>query len=262
MYTTSNMKRKIALGVVTIAMSILVIFLYLRYIQGNVNDNQNNGENTPFSQSSNNATDQSTNTTPKAPSDANDVAFVVNKKSPLPDNYTPSDLEVPSVELRLDQNEEQMQVRAQTARALEQMFADAEKQGLRLILGSGYRSYELQQTFYDQYSKQSGQSEADTFSARPGYSEHQTGLAVDIVNKSQTCSLEACFAETPEGIWIKHNSHKYGFIIRYQREWKYITGYTYEPWHLRYIGTEISNKLYAANMPLEQYFGLPAAPEY
>lgn len=257
------MRRKITFGIISIAISGLLVALYLQDTRRSVNDSQNNAKSNPSIQASNAANDElSQAPTPQEPSGAGDVGFVVNKKNQLPEGYVPVDLEVPNVQLRLVRGEEQMQVRTEVARALERMFADAEKQDVKLVLGSGYRSYKLQQTFYSQYSEQSGQSEADKFSARPGHSEHQTGLAVDIVNSGQSCSLEACFADTPEGLWIKQNSHKYGFTVRYQAEWETITGYTYEPWHLRYVGTEIASKLHTDNVPLEKYFGLPAAPEY
>ncbi len=263
LYTINEMRRKITFGIISIAISGLLVALYLQDIRTRVNNNQNSADSNPSIQASNAANDElSQAPTPQEPSGAGDVGFVVNKKNPLPEGYVPGDLEVPNIELRLGRGEEQMQVRTEVARALEQMFVDADNQGVKLVFGSGYRSYELQKTFYTQYSAQSGQAEADKFSARPGHSEHQTGLAVDIVNDTQTCSLEACFAETPEGLWIKQNSHKYGFTVRYQAEWESITGYTYEPWHLRYVGVEISSKLYTDNVPLEQYFGLPVAPEY
>lgn len=187
---------------------------------------------------------------------------VVNKKRQLnPKEYAPSDLVTPTVPLRT--TGEEMKVRKDTADALQAMFADAKKAGLNLMLSSGYRSYNFQVGLYNRYVKEIGQASADTQSARPGYSEHQTGMAADIEPAARNCEVEACFADTPEGKWLAANAHTYGFIIRYPSDKTPITGYTYEPWHIRFIGTQLANELKVQNIKtLEEFFGLPAAPNY
>jgi D-alanyl-D-alanine carboxypeptidase len=190
--------------------------------------------------------------------------LVVNKIRPLnPKDYAPADLVVPNVPLRLNSNQEEMHVRAQTAKAMESMVNDAGKQGIKLMLASGYRSYNFQVNLYNGYVKQQGQAEADKQSARPGYSEHQTGLAADLEPASRTCEVEQCFAATPEGKWLAANAYKYGFVIRYADGKDKTTGYEYEPWHVRYVGTSLATEMHKQHVStLEEFFGLPAAPDY
>jgi D-alanyl-D-alanine carboxypeptidase len=131
------------------------------------------------------------------------------------------------------------------------------------MLSSGYRSYDYQVGLYNGYVKSQGQATADTQSARPGYSEHQTGLAVDIEPASKKCELDACFADTPEGKWLVANAYKYGFILRYTQDKTAVTGYAYEPWHFRYVGTPLATEMHNQNVAtLEEFFNLPVAPDY
>jgi D-alanyl-D-alanine carboxypeptidase len=139
------------------------------------------------------------------------------------------------------------------------MFADYHAQsGLQLSVVSPYRSYNTQVSTYNGWVTRLGQAQADRQSARPGFSEHQTGLAVDI----DTAVSEA-FGQTPAGIWLAQNSWKYGFIVRYQQGQEAITGYEYEPWHFRYVGVPLATELQKEGFPsLETFFGYPAAPSY
>lgn len=184
------------------------------------------------------------------------IWWIVNQNRPLPVGYVPPDLLVPTVKLRLDQNEEQMQISGQTEIALNEMFAAASKDGVTLVFGSGFRSYELQKQFYDSYVAKDGQEAADRYSARPGTSEHQTGLSFDATSVGEKCHLEICFAETPEGQWLKANSYKFGFIVRYLEDKESITGYQYEPWHIRYVGVELATELQKTGQTMEEFFGL------
>jgi len=181
---------------------------------------------------------------------------IVNKKRPLPSNYVPSDLVVPGVKLRLAASEEQMHIRKVAEPDLVAMFNAATKDGVQLVFGSGYRSYALQKQFYDSYVAKDGVAAADRYSARPGTSEHQTGLAFDVTSASGKCHLEICFENTPEGQWVKSHAHEYGFIIRYQNGTESITGYQYEPWHLRYVGRDLATEINKTNLTLEQFFNL------
>ena len=139
-----------------------------------------------------------------------------------------------------------------TQSAFDKMNADAKSLGLSLWIASGYRSYWTQKTLYNNYVASDGKEEADTYSARPGYSEHQTGLAFDLN------SVEDSFANTDEGKWVKDNCYRYGLIIRYPKGKESITGYIYEPWHLRYVGVDLATKLYNDGdwITLEEYFGI------
>ena len=184
------------------------------------------------------------------------IWVVTNKKRSLPDDYTPANLVVPNVPLRLGSGEEQMHLRKDAATALESMFADAKKAGHDLYLASGYRSFGYQKVLYDGYVARDGQAEADKYSARPGTSEHQTGLAADVGGVDGNCELEICFGDTAEGKWVAANAHKYGFIIRYPEGKESVTTYQYEPWHLRYVGKGLAAELKKTNQTMEEFFNL------
>jgi D-alanyl-D-alanine carboxypeptidase len=187
---------------------------------------------------------------------------IVNKGRALSADYIPTDLVVPSVPLRLAATDPEMQISAVAAPALVQMFDDAAKQNIHLMVSSAYRSYVLQKTVYGKTVSTQGQEGADSSSAKPGHSEHQTGLAVDVEPASRKCEVELCFADTPEGKWLAKNSYNYGFIIRYQKDQEKLTGYEYEPWHVRYVGVELAQQIHRSNQTLEQFFGLPAFADY
>lgn len=191
------------------------------------------------------------------------IWVVVNKRHALnPPEYKPADLVFPTVPLRVPGNES-MQVRKVTATALETMFAGAKEQGIHLMLSSGYRSYSYQVNLYNGYVSSEGQKSADTQSARPGYSEHQTGLAADLEPQDRTCEVEQCFAGTPEGKWLAANAYKFGFIIRYPNGLDNITGYEYEPWHIRYVGSQLAAEMHNdRTKTLEQFFGISGGTSY
>lgn len=195
--------------------------------------------------------------------DPSSIWVVVNKKRPLnPIGYSPSDLVTPNVPLRVPGNES-MQMRTVAAKSLEQMFAAAKLDGISLMISSAYRSYIYQTNLYNGYVKSQGQAIADQSSARPGHSEHQTGLAVDIEPVSKKCELDACFADTPEGIWLNKYSYLYGFILRYPSDKISITGYEYEPWHFRYVGTDLATELHKQHVEtLEEFFNVPGGQTY
>lgn len=126
----------------------------------------------------------------------------------------------------------------------------ASNNGFDIELISGFRSYETQTGLYNNYVATYGQAEADTFSARPGTSEHQTGLAMDVG------WIDDSYGDTPSGIWLANNCYKYGFIIRYPKGKESITGYKYEPWHIRYLGVDIAKEVYESGLCLEEYLGV------
>lgn len=188
--------------------------------------------------------------------------LVVNKHRPLsPADYVPADLVQPKVALAV--SGEAAQLNSTTAAAAEQMFAAAAQDGVTITLASGYRSYGTQVATYNGYVAARGQAEADTASARPGFSEHQTGWAFDIGDGGGTCGFQPCFAEQPAAVWAKANGHRFGFVVRYPWMFHEITGYYYESWHLRFIGVEAATDMSAKGIAtLEEYFGLEAAPGY
>jgi zinc D-Ala-D-Ala carboxypeptidase len=178
------------------------------------------------------------------------IYFIVNKKRALPAGYVPKNLVTISGQ----------QLRSDTANAMNELLDGARGDGISYSIISGYRSYYYQDSVYGDYVKRDGQAKADTYSARPGHSEHQTGLAADL--GTGTCNLEICFGDTAAGKWLLNNSYKYGFIVRYQQGKENLTGYQYEPWHIRYLGIDLASKVYKSGKTLEQYFSLPAATTY
>ena len=194
--------------------------------------------------------------------EASSLWVVVNKGRILPATYVPTNLVVPNIPLRLSSTNPEMHLRQDAAVALEKMAATAKNDGINLMLASGYRSYDEQVIVYNGFVKTDGKVAADASSARPGHSEHQTGLAADLEPTSRQCEVEVCFESTPEGKWLEANSYKYGFIIRYHKNTQSLTGYEYEPWHVRYVGENLANQLKNGSQTLEQFFGFPAYPDY
>lgn len=187
--------------------------------------------------------------------DTDSYLIVANKKHRLPEGYEPADLTHPNVETRYGD----WQMRKEASDAIEKMFAAAAQDGVSLVLGSGYRSEALQEYFYNGYVANRGKEYADTISSRPGYSDHQTGLATDLCgNSDPNTDLSQTFENTPEGIWLRDHAHEYGFIMRYPKGKDEITGYAYEPWHFRYIGVEYATKIYNKDVfyTFEEYFGI------
>ncbi|MFB8367812.1 D-alanyl-D-alanine carboxypeptidase family protein [Pseudarthrobacter sp. NPDC055928] len=188
--------------------------------------------------------------------------LVVNKHRPLvPAEYIPADLVQPNV--RVSVSGEAALLNSTTAAAAEAMFAAAAQDGVSITLASGYRSYSTQVATYNGYVAARGQADADTASARPGYSEHQTGWSFDIGDGGGACGFQPCFADQPAAVWVRANGHRFGFIVRYPWMFHPITGYYYEPWHLRYIGVEAATDMANRGIStLEEYFGVEAAPGY
>ena len=142
------------------------------------------------------------------------------------------------------------QMQKEAASHFKEMVKAAKKDGITLWNVSGYRSYSTQKSLYNNYVKRDGVSKADTYSARAGTSEHQTGLATDI----NTASSKAHFEKTKEYAWLIKNAHQYGFILRYPEGKTFITGYKYEPWHYRYVGKEVAQIIYEKNITYEEYY--------
>jgi D-alanyl-D-alanine carboxypeptidase len=187
------------------------------------------------------------------------LSVVVNKHRPLvPADYVPADL----VPIEGVTNTNGQPLRAEAATALTAMAADAARVGVQLVVASGYRSYDSQAALYASYVARDGQAAADTYSARPGFSEHQTGLAVDFQDPAG-CTLELCFADTPSGKWLKVNAYRFGFVLRYPEGQTPVTGYMFEPWHFRYVGPALALAILRSDATtLEAYYSLEPAPDY
>lgn len=188
--------------------------------------------------------------------DPTSITAVVNKRRGLAADYVPPGLVTPSG------IPGGYPVRSELIEPLEQMRAAMAAEGITLRISSAYRPYSSQERIYNGFVAREGVAGADTHSARPGNSEHQTGLAVDF-DDGTGCNLSACFGGKPGGIWLAANSWKYGFILRYGDGWHPIVGYSYEPWHYRYVGVDVATDMHERGIrTLEEYFGLEAAPDY
>ena len=156
------------------------------------------------------------------------------------------------------------QLRKEASDAVVALFAAATSEaGLTLASNSAYRSFDSQTSVYNDDVAANGRDAADSLTARPGFSEHQTGLAIDIGADSGDCSLSACFANTAEGTWLAANAWRFGFLLRYPADKVPVTGFEFEPWHYRYIGTDLAKEMHDKGVTtLEEFFGLPAAPNY
>ena len=178
--------------------------------------------------------------------DVTNYDFIVNKNYKLSEDYIPNDLE----QLNLEYSCKNKYLRKIAKINFEKMAEDAKKEGFNIIVVSAYRSYDYQNNLYNNYVKEKGFYYADMASARAGHSEHQTGLAVDIADLSLDYDN---FEYTKEFNWVKNNAHKYGFILRYPKAMFHITGFKYEPWHYRYVGTNVATYIYENNITLEEY---------
>lgn len=177
--------------------------------------------------------------------EANKLDIIVNKYYKLNADYEPSDLEVISSKFASGTQK----LRKEAKESFEKMASDMLKDSLKIYAGSTYRSYTYQEGLYNRYVKRDGFAEAETYSARAGYSEHQLGLAVDIVNGKWNYLSE----DDEEYTWLINNSYKYGFILRYPRGSEYITGYVFEDWHFRYLGVELATKVYESGLTYDEY---------
>lgn len=191
--------------------------------------------------------DQPYYTNTKETPNLNKIYILSNKYLYMPQNYVPDNLE--TINSKYTSSNRQLVTEARIA--FEELASKAELEGYRIRAISAYRSYQYQYVLYNKYVAQDGVEKADTYSARPGYSEHQTGLVVDIDNQKTDYNN---FESTEEFKWMQENAHKYGFILRYPKGKENITGYTYESWHYRYVGEKIATYIYENNITFDEYY--------
>lgn len=177
--------------------------------------------------------------------DASKIDVLVNKYHKLDENYEPSDLTI--IDSKYASGTQKLRKEAKIK--FEEMASDMAKENLKIYAGSTYRSYTYQKGLYDRYVKKDGFAAAETYSARSGYSEHQLGLAVDIVNGKWDYLSE----NDKEYDYLVKNSYKYGFILRYPRGSEYVTGYMFEDWHFRYLGVEFATKVFNSGLTYDEY---------
>ncbi|MBD8523127.1 D-alanyl-D-alanine carboxypeptidase family protein [Lysinibacillus fusiformis] len=248
-----------ALISVALIVSIFVVYNYKNNQVNSASDEQPKSTETNKSTGQDSSTTEKTDTTPETPEkpeqqpDENGYLpnqtlpteptyikgiLLANKIYPLPSTFAP------------EENPEARQ-------ALNQMLEAAKQQGFDLVAFSGYRSFEYQTTLYNNYVNRDGQAAADRYSARPGYSEHQTGLAFDIGERGkEDLWLTEEFGETPAGQWLFAHAQEYGFILRFPQNKEGITGYMYESWHYRYVGKDIAKEIAKQSITLEEYLGV------
>lgn len=276
-------RRKMKKAIITVTSLLIVLFGAIFLIEGKINSNEKVSENDdpvvekPKDEDTveeNPTEDPTENPIPEGPGEEtpeepdnidNDNLILiespevydvlVNKKRILSKTYVPQDLvkltEVPTVL----ENPEINQLREVAYNALIELFEAAkEEANYELYARSGYRSYGTQESLYNSYVANWGKAAADKFSAKPGQSEHQTGLAMDITCEAMNFQLDETFGETDEGKWVAENAYRFGFIIRYPKGKEDVTGYMYEPWHIRYLGTELAKEVYESGLTLEEYF--------
>lgn len=196
---------------------------------------------------------------------ATSLWVVVNKQRPVsPLRYKPENLVLPDFPKPKTQNPFGLKLRQEAALATEKLaLAMREAKAGTLILNSGFRTYKTQNSLYERTKETRGLKVAERLTARPGHSEHQLGLAADFSAKGQGCAIMACFGDTVAGKWLAKNAHEYGFILRYPKGFKPITGFQYEPWHFRYVGVELATEMKEKGIKtLEEFWGLDPAPSY
>lgn len=182
--------------------------------------------------------------------------ILVNREHPLPESYAPNDLEEASVPFLAASGDPKRLLRRTACQAAERLFARAQHEGLSLFGISGYRSYRRQKELVQASLAISGVSHTNAYLAPPGCSEHQTGLALDVSCSHVCCELEEAFAQTPEGRFLVKHAPFYGFILRYPKGKEKITGYAWEPWHIRYVGRPLALYLSFTGLTLEEYLSL------
>lgn len=181
-----------------------------------------------------------------------DIWTLVNKDRGISTHYIPPDLVTPDLPIRPNATSDEKHIRAIIVDPLTQLFTEAGKEGHSLMIGSAYRSAATQTDLFNSYVASAGYDEANMYSAHPGHSEHQTGMAVDISTTSQQCYLDECFIGTADGQWLADNAYKFGFTLRYPKGKESITQYNFEPWHYRYVGVDLATALHQSGLTLDE----------
>lgn len=196
-------------------------------------------------------------------SSEDEYLILVNKTNTLSEHYIPEGLTAPDIESSSITPGRSILLKREAAEALKMLLSHAKSDNIRLYCLSGYRSYLSQRILFENKIRESGKEMADKYVALPGQSEHQTGLALDIADREciNNKLLKPGFGKTKEGVWLRENSWQYGFILRYPRDKEKITGFSYEPWHIRYVGLDAAREITSKKICLEEYISLVNDPE-
>ena len=184
------------------------------------------------------------------------MLLLVNKNNPLPKDYRPWDMRTPKIAFASNDNFEKTLLRKEASYAIEDLFHAAKKDNIALYGISFFRPYFRQHSIYRSVVDTKGEEYANSHVAKPGFSEHQSGLSADLSSKSANLELIPSFGTLPEGLWLEKNAHKYGFILRYPLGKEAITGYSYEPWHFRYVGKCIASNIFQNKLTLEEWYDI------
>lgn len=185
--------------------------------------------------------------------DNGDKLILVNKQYAITSDFYPTDMVAVDGSLSTNQG---LYFKRDAYDAYLKMLSDANEEGIDFLICSTYRSYDTQYSIYHYHIDNYGLDYTNTVSAYPGRSEHHTGWAVDITSPAMGYDLLESFIDYPEGQWINDHCHEYGFIIRYPKDKTHITGYSYEPWHLRYVGVDVATEIMSKGITLEEYLGV------
>lgn len=201
------------------------------------------------------ATDETSAPRPGEVPNPSSILVLVDRERFFADDHVPADLVEAPVAWAPSDDAERRLLREEAAAHLTELFAAAEADGRPLLGISAYRSHARQEQVHDRSMQESENGAGELYSARPGHSEHQSGLAVDVSGADGVCTLEPCFAATPAAHWIEDNAHRFGFVVRYPAGKEDVTGYAHEPWHLRYVGPEVAEELHASGLTLDEHLG-------
>lgn len=184
---------------------------------------------------------------PKATNLEDGYLILVNKFNYLPEDYTPEDL----VKMGLQYAFNGKEIKEEVYASFKRLVKDAKSEDLTIVANSTFRTYDYQENLYNRYKANNGKEFADNYAARAGYSEHQTGLAIDVSTLNSTMDN---FEETEEFEWLQEHAHEYGFILRYPKGKEFITGYNYESWHYRYVGTSLATEIKKLGITYDEYY--------
>lgn len=184
---------------------------------------------------------------PKQTDTSKEYLILVNKFNYLTEEFAPEDL----VNMGLQYAFSGKKIREEVYGAFKRLVKDAKKEDLTIVANSTFRTYDYQENLYTSYKNNNGKEYADNYAARAGYSEHQTGLAIDVSTLNSTM---ANFEETEEFEWLQEHAHEYGFILRYPKDKEFITGYNYESWHYRYVGEKVAKEIKELNITFDEYY--------
>ena len=190
---------------------------------------------------------------PKQIKNVDDLYVLANKANYFPEDFKPKDLVVPDIPFSFSGENEKKYLQKPAADALTLLIRAAAEEGISISGVSGYRSIARQKVIYKYNVDNYGQAHADKYSAKPTYSEHHTGLCMDVSSASVNFGLVEAYGDTKEGKWLAANAHKYGYVIRYPKGKESITGYSYEPWHIRYLGVDLASYLYRNGLTYEEF---------